>query len=87
MLIHLQLTLAYTPLVCFIIYITFILIKKAKDRYKFKIVAWNIQLQEFMNSYAEDELPSRLEENYEEIEESTDETNYELFKEQRNLNS
>ena len=84
MLIHLQLTLAYMPLVCFIIYITYILIKKAKDRYKFKMVAWNIQLQELMNSDSEDELPSRLEENCEEMEESTDETNYELFKEQQN---
>ena len=80
-LIHIQLALAYVPLVCFIVYITFSFIGKAKDRYKFKLVAWNIQLKELMNSDSEDELPSRLEEDCEEMEESTNETNYELFKE------
>ena len=83
-LIHLQLALAYMPFVCFIVYTTFSLIKKAKDHCKFKVVAWNIQLKELMNSDSEDELPSRLEENCEEIEESTGETNYELFKEKQN---
>ena len=86
-LIHIQLALAYVPLVCFIIYTTFSLIRKAKNRYKFKLVAWNIQLKELMNSDSEDELPSRLDEDFEEMEESTDETNYQLFKEQRNTNS
>ena len=86
-LIHIQLALAYMPLICFIIYTIFSLIRKAKDRYKLKLVAWNIQLKELMNSDSEDELPSRLDEDCEEMEESTDETNYELFKEQRNTYS
>ena len=72
------------PLVCFIVYIAFNLIRKAKDRYKIKLVPWNIQLKELMNSDSEDELPSRLEEDCEEIEESTHEINYKLFKKQRN---
>jgi hypothetical protein len=75
------------PLVCFIIYTTFGLIRKVKDRYKLKLVAWNIQLKELMDSDSEDELPSRLDEDCEDKEESTDETNYELFKEQRNTYS
>ena len=86
-LIHIQLALAYMPLVCFFVYITFNLIRKAKDRYKLKLVSWNIQLKELMNSNSEDELPSRLEDNYEEMEESTNETNYELFKEEQNTYS
>jgi predicted outer membrane repeat protein len=86
-LIHIQLALAYMPLVCFIIYTIFGLIRKAKDRYKLKLVAWNIQLKELMDSDSEDELPSRLDEDCEDMEESTDETNYELFKEQRNTYS
>ena len=84
MLIHIQLVLAYMPLVCFITYITYNLVRKAKNCYKIKLVTWNIQLKELMNSDSEDELPSRLEEDCEEIEESTHEINYELFKEQRN---
>ena len=83
-LIHIQLALAYMPLVCFIIYIVFGLVRKVKDSYKLKLVAWNIQLKERMNSDSEDELPSRLNEDCEEIEESTNEINYELFKEKQN---
>ena len=79
-LIHIQLALAYMPLVCFIVYVIFRLIGKAKDCYKQKMVAWNIQLLELINSDSEDELPSRLEEENL-VEESTDDANYELFKE------
>ena len=83
-LIHIQLALAYMPLVCFIIYIIFGLVRKVKDSYKLKLVAWNVQLKELMNSDSEDELPSRLNEDCEEMEESTNEINYELFKEEQN---
>ena len=78
-LIHFQLALAYTPLVCFIMYITY---KKVKDYYRLQLTLWNIQLKELMNFDSEDEVPSRLEEDCEaEIEESTCDTNYDLFKE------
>ena len=84
MLIHIQLFLAYLPLVCFIVYVIFRLIIKATGRYKSKLMTRNIQLKELMHCDSEDELPSRLEENGKEIEESIDEVNYELFEEQLN---
>ena len=80
-LIHIQLVLAYIPLVCFTGYVIYSLIGKAKDYYRLKMVASNFQMYEFMNSDSEDELPSRLED---EIEESADDANYELFNEQLN---
>lgn len=77
-LIHVQLLLAYLPLVCFIVYIILSLTSKAKDR-KFKQnLALNIQLKELTISGSDDELPSRLQ-NSEEMSEYTNETDYELF--------
>ena len=79
--IHIQLFLVYLPLACFITYAALCLISKAKGCYKSKTKALNIQLKELMHSGSDDELPSRLEENsdHEQIFESANEVDYELF--------
>jgi hypothetical protein len=82
-LIHIQLALAYMPLVCFTAYVISNMIFKARDFYKLKMMErLNFHFQEFANSDHENinELPSRLEEL--DIEESADNANYELFSEQ-----
>ena len=85
--VYIQIVLVYLPLAYFLIYVTISCIRKVNDFHKLNTSkkALSLQLKEIMNTESEYELPSRLDEDNDDILETSDHVvDYELFEKQPN---
>ena len=79
-LLHIQIFLAYLPLVYFVIFTIYSLVNKIKNIRKLKTSSLTIQLQKLMKrSESDDELPSRLEDNKDVQESDEDADKYHIY--------
>ena len=85
-LVHIQIFLAYLPLVYFVIFTVYSLVNKIKNIRKLKTSSLTIQLQQLMKrSESDDELPSRLGDNKDVQESDEDADKYHIYNENASI--